>query len=209
MMGRGFRYRLAGVSLASAALLVVSCGTASGSPDATQTTAPAASDVALVDLDPAAVAGWTTVNDPVMGGASTSTVAAGDGGLVFSGNVSLANNGGFASARSPEDPGIGQRATGATALRMRAEGDGKVYLLKLGVAGQPWSYVQRFRTVAGTVRTYELPVEDFEPVGMRLDPAPDAPRRLDPATIDQLSVYILDGQQGPFAITVAAIDATT
>ena len=75
-------------------------------------------------------------------------------------------------------------------------------------AEQPWSYIQRFPTEAGVQRSYELPVADFEPVGMRLDPAPEAPQTLDPSSISQVSVYILDKQQGPFAITVSGIDAT-
>ena len=166
-------------------------------------------DVVLVDLDDAGeVATWTTVNDPVMGGMSTSRITFGDGGLVFSGNISLENNGGFASARSPQDPDIGRRATGAKSLRVRALGDGKTYLLKVGIAGQPWSYIQRFPTEAAVQRIYELPIEGFQPVGMRLDPAPDAPQTLDPSRISQVSVYILDKQQGPFELTVSAIDAT-
>ncbi|MGQ9347101.1 CIA30 family protein [Mycolicibacterium gilvum] len=196
-------WRLGAVS-ACAALLVVSCGSGD------ETSVPAAGDVVLVDLaEPGEVAAWTTVNDPVMGGTSTSKVMFGDGGLVFSGDISLENNGGFASARGPQDPDIGRRAAGATALRVHAQGDGKTYLLKVGIADQPWSYIQRFSTEAGIDRTYDLPVEDFEPVGMRLDPEPDAPKTLDPAGIDQLSVYILDKQQGPFTITVRAVDATT
>lgn len=187
-------------ALACAALLVASCGTAHPSPGAS----------VLVDLDDAdAVAAWTTVNDPVMGGTSTSKVAFGDGGLVFSGDVSLENNGGFASARSPGDPDIGRNAAGATSLRVHAIGDGKTYLLKVGTAGQPWSYIQRFSTEPATQRIYELPVAGFEPVGMRLDPAPDAPQDLDPSRISQVSVYILDKQQGPFELTISAIDATT
>lgn len=43
---------------------------------------------------------------------------------------------------------------------------------------------------------------------MRLDPAPDAPQTLDPSRISQVSVYILDEQQGSFEITISAIDAT-
>ncbi|MBV5242331.1 CIA30 family protein [Mycolicibacterium sp. PAM1] len=196
-------WRLGAVS-ACAALLVVSCGSGD------ETSVPAAGDVVLVDLaEPGEVAAWTTVNDPVMGGTSTSKVRFGDGGLVFSGDISLENNGGFASARGPQDPDIGRRAAGATALRVHARGDGKTYLLTVGIADQPWSYIQRFGTEAGIDRTYGLPVEDFEPVGMRLDPEPDAPKTLDPAGIDQLSVYILDKQQGPFTITVRAVDATT
>ncbi len=195
----------------SATVSCASGGQAPGADDAATSAAPvAASDgrgIPVVDLDARAVTAWTTVNDPVMGGASTATVRYGDGGMVFSGDLSLENNGGFASARGPRDAGIGQRATGATTLRVDAVGDGKTYLLKAYLGGERWSYIQRFRTEAGVRKTYELPVAGFEPVGERLKPAPDAPRTLDPARIDQVAVYILDGQQGPFTLTVSAIDA--
>jgi hypothetical protein len=190
--------------------LLASCAGAERSPNNEQTTtAPAGSDVVLVDLgDAGEVAKWTTVNDPVMGGTSTSRVAFGDGGLVFSGNISLENNGGFASARGPQNPEIGRRAAGAKSLRVRAVGDGKTYVLKVGTAGQPWSYIQRFPTEPSVERSYDLPIEGFKPVGQRLDPAPDAPQRLNPSSISQVAVYILDKQQGPFEITISAIDAT-
>ncbi|KAA0100062.1 CIA30 family protein [Mycolicibacterium sp. P1-18] len=199
------RRRLHALALTFSALLVVSFGAAGQS--AADPSDGSAVDV--VDLhDAADVATWTTVNDPVMGGKSTSTVTFDGHGLVFSGDISLENNGGFASARSPQDPEIGRKATGATSFRVRAVGDGKTYLVKVGVAGQPWSYIQRFPTEAAVQRTYDLPVAGFEPVGMRLDPDPDAPRNLDPSTVDQVSLYILDGQRGPFALAVDGIDAT-
>ncbi len=44
---------------------------------------------------------WRIVNDGVMGGLSTSKVNVEDDKIIFSGNVSLENNGGFASLRSP------------------------------------------------------------------------------------------------------------
>ena len=174
-------------------------------------TAPIArADVVLIDFDDAAaVSGWTTVNDPVMGGRSTSQVGFGEGGLVFSGSISLENNGGFASARGPVSPDIGRKAAGATALRVRAAGDGKTYVLRVGVAGQSWSYIQRFATEPAVQRSYDLPIAGFQAVGMRLDPAPNAPQTLDPSSISQVSVYILDKQQGPFALTMTAIDAGT
>lgn len=209
------------VVIASSTLLLMSCGSTARTANADETTTPPTSrssapavgpdgpGVDLVDLDDAgAVAAWTTVNDPVMGGRSTSTVTFGGDGLVFSGNISLENNGGFASARSPQDSEIGRRATGATSLRVRAVGDGKTYLLRVGTAGQPWSYIQRFPTAAAVERIYELPVANFRAVGMRLDPAPEAPPTLDPSAISQVSVYILDEQQGPFDITIGAIEAT-
>ncbi|WP_083126478.1 CIA30 family protein [Mycolicibacterium tusciae] len=219
---RWYRRGLVGIVVASSALLVVSCGSTGRTVSADETTdvpetsqssaqapRPEGSGVGLVDLDDASEVGtWTTVNDPVMGGMSTSRVTFGDGGLVFSGDISLQNNGGFASARSPQDPDIGRRATGAKSLRVHAVGDGKTYLLKVGTAGQPWSYIQRFDTEAAVGRIYELPIEGFEPVGMRLDPAPDAPQTLDPSIISQVSVYILDKQQGPFELNISAIGAT-
>lgn len=203
-MSGAVRRCLTGLVLASSAALAASCGAAPSS-DANGSEAP------LVDLDDAdEVATWTTVNDPVMGGMSTSRITFGDdGGLVFSGEISLANKGGFASARSPQDTEIGRRATGATSLRVHAVGDGKTYLVKVSTVTRQWSYIQRFRTEPAVPRTYELPIDGFEPVGLRLDPAPDAPQTLDPSGIDQVSVYILDEQQGPFELTVTAIDAVT
>lgn len=177
-------------------------------PGAPRPSAPAVGPAVLVDLgDPAAVATWTTVNDPVMGGRSTSTVTFGDGGLVFSGNISLDNNGGFASARGPIDPEIGRRAAGATALRVQALGDGKTYMLKVET-GQPWSYIQRFSTDPGIRRTYDLPVGGFQSVGMFLDPVPGAPP-LDPSAISRVSIYILDKQEGPFQLVASAIEMSS
>ena len=177
-------------------------------PNAPRPAAPSAGPVVLVDLgDPGAVGAWVTVNDPVMGGRSTSTVSFDDGGLMFSGTISLDNNGGFASARGPVDPAIGSRASGATALSVRATGDGKTYVLRVDT-GQPWSYIQRFSTEAGVPRTYDLPVSGFQPVGRFLDPLPNAPA-LDPSTIDRVAFYILDKQQGPFRIVVTEITAVT
>lgn len=141
-----------------------------------------------------------------MGGRSTSTVSFGDGGLVFSGDISLDNNGGFASARSPLDPEIGRRATGATSLRVRALGDGKTYAFKVET-GQPWSYIQRFSTEPGVRRTYDLPVGGFQPVGRFLDPVQTAPP-LDPSAISRVAIYILDKQQGPFQLIVGAIESS-
>ncbi|BBY58356.1 CIA30 family protein [Mycolicibacterium sarraceniae] len=176
-------------------------------PTTTATAPRPGAPAVLVDLgDPAEVAAWTTVNDPVMGGRSTSAVAFGEGGLMFSGNISLDNNGGFASARGPVDPEIGHRASGATSLSVRALGDGKTYVVKVET-GQPWSYIQRFSTDPGVRRTYDLPVSGFQPAGMFLDPVLAPP--LDPSTISRVGIYILDKQEGPFTLVVSDIDTSS
>lgn len=184
------------------AFLVAWCGSANEIASAQET-----ADAVLLDFtDASQLDGWLTVNDPVMGGRSTSQITYEDG-LVFSGTISLENKGGFASIRSPEDPDIGRRAAGARSIRVNAVGDGKTYVLKVGVAGERWSHIQRFTTEDAVQRIYELPIQDFQTVDMRLNPAPDAPQTLEPASINQVAIFILDQQQGPFELTVRAIDA--
>jgi hypothetical protein len=200
----GSRWRYASILLACMVFMVVP----GVSPGSSALAGAEELGVTLLDFDdPGEVAAWTTVNDPVMGGLSTSMITFGNGGLVFAGSISLENNGGFASARSPQNPDIGRRAAGANSLRVSAVGDGKTYLLKVGTAGQPWAYVQRFSTEAAVQRIYDLPVAGFRAVGMRLDPEPNAPQTLDPSTISQISFYILDKQQGPFELTVSEVAA--
>ena len=67
----------------------------------------------LFDFDSAdAVSGWFSVDDRVMGGVSVSQMRyAGDGVARFSGDMSLENNGGFASVRFTGQDFTGEFAT--------------------------------------------------------------------------------------------------
>jgi hypothetical protein len=55
----------------------------------------------LLDFGSDAAKNWSVVNDGVMGGLSKGAVRYTDSTLVFSGNISLENNGGFSSLRGP------------------------------------------------------------------------------------------------------------
>ena len=66
------------------------------------------------------------INDVVMGGVSTSRLSSTGGAMVFEGDVSLENNGGFASFRGP----IRVPAESA-ALLLTVRGDGQRYKLTL------------------------------------------------------------------------------
>ena len=67
---------------------------------------------------------WFCVNDTVMGGVSQSSVRQGDDGVVFSGTLSLEQNGGFTSIRSqPSELSL----DGTTGFRLRLRGDGRTY----------------------------------------------------------------------------------
>lgn len=154
---------------------------------------------------PDAAMSWRNQDDTVMGGRSGSTASVSDSALAFRGNLSLENNGGFASVISEVDPSLGDRAAGGERLRIRAVGDGRTYIVQARV-GARYSYIQRFATEAGVPRVYELPIADFQPVTFMLTPAVSAPPALDPADLSQLAFYLTDKQAGPFALRVERVD---
>jgi NADH dehydrogenase [ubiquinone] 1 alpha subcomplex assembly factor 1 len=72
-----------------------------------------------------AVAAWYAIDDRVMGGVSASRMVLDPKGhAVFSGSLSLVNNGGFASVRSPV---MASGGAGGSACLLTVRGDGKRY----------------------------------------------------------------------------------
>jgi NADH dehydrogenase [ubiquinone] 1 alpha subcomplex assembly factor 1 len=104
---------------------------------------------------------WRIVNDGVMGGISKSSLKLTDAGYgKFSGHVSLANNGGFASVQLNTDI---QLAEEIRFIVLRVKGDGKRYEFRLkGSISQPESYVHPFAT-SGEWETIRLSIREFYP----------------------------------------------
>jgi len=161
-------------------------------------------DTGLIDLrDPAEPGRWIAVHDTVMGGRSDGGLGrTDDGHLVFSGNLSLANNGGFASVRTlPRDLPLASR----TGLVLRVRGDGRTYQVRLRLDdrfdGIAWRF--RFPTAAGAWTTVTVPFEACEPVwrGRRVP----GQGRLDPARVRQLGFMLADKQEGAFRLEIARI----
>jgi hypothetical protein len=146
---------------------------------------------------------WFNQNDTVMGGVSDSTTTWVDGQLVFSGNLSLDNNGGFTSTFGPVNDQLPTLMSGAEAIVVTARGDGKTYLMQIRNYDNT-RYIQRFTTVADVEQDYVLPLADFESVDWRLSVIPNA-APIDTATIGQLGFYLLDKQVGPFEIAISSI----
>jgi NADH dehydrogenase [ubiquinone] 1 alpha subcomplex assembly factor 1 len=154
---------------------------------------------------PDAIAGWSAVDDRVMGGCSHSALRqAGAGFASFSGQVSLAQGGGFASVRSaPQDLG----APGAGAYSLDVRGDGKRYKLALrtddALDGISWQ--ASFVAPAGAFAMIRLPVSAFVATfrGRAFASAPP----LDPARVRQVGLVIADGQAGPFELELRVIRA--
>jgi len=144
---------------------------------------------------------WRIVNDGVMGGRSQSAVTETDDGLRFAGELSLENNGGFASTRRPIAGGF----PGAGAIRLRVRGDGRRYQLRLrqdrAWDGVAWRH--EFDTT-GEWQTLTLAFDDFEPVFRGRDVRGAGPVIAD--DIRQLGFMLADKQAGPFRLDIAAIE---
>ena len=152
------------------------------------------------------VSDWFNQNDTVMGGVSDSASTWVDGQLVFSGNLSLDNNGGFTSTFGPVNDQLPTLMSGADAIIVTARGDGQTYLMQIRSSDNT-RYIQRFTTVADVEQDYVLPLANFESVDWRLSVIPNA-APMNTANIAQIGFYLLDKQVGPFEIAISSIKAT-
>jgi uncharacterized protein YbjT (DUF2867 family) len=108
---------------------------------------------------------WGAVDDVVMGGVSESTIRLIDNAALFTGNVSTANSGGFASVRTRNfEPPI--NLAGYEGVELRVKGDGKRYKFILRTESK-WDgvgYCYSFDTVNNTWITVRIPFADLIPV---------------------------------------------
>lgn len=144
--------------------------------------------------------GWVALNDDVMGGRSSGQPTVADGELEFSGELSLANNGGFASVRSV---GRDFDLNDASAVVLRVRGDGRRYQLRLATdaryRGMAVSYGAAFDTTVGEWTLVRVPLASLEPTvrGSRLQGPP-----LDSSQVREIGLLIADKREGAFALSV-------
>jgi hypothetical protein len=142
--------------------------------------------------DPAAMRGWQVEDDGVMGGVSR-------GNMVFHGDVSLENNGGFSSIQNNFNP---LDVSGYQHAILRLKGDGKDY--RFIVESDPKArhyYVAEFGT-SGEWQEIKIPLRTMYPMrrGDRLD-LPDYPAE----TLSQVRFMIANGRAESFRIEIASI----
>ncbi len=149
---------------------------------------------------------WYVVNDTVMGGVSASRVRAHDtDGMVFEGNLSLENNGGFASTRTEDIP---SDWSAVSALQFKIVGDGRSYIATVRTPSRELRriyYRQVFDTKDGEAMTVTLPLDGFNAYtfGRRV---PGAPSLSDVRTrIGSIGVMLADKKEGPFSLQIAEI----
>jgi hypothetical protein len=140
---------------------------------------------------------WRIVNDGVMGGISKSSLVLTDAGHgQFSGHVSLANNGGFASIQLNTAIKLAEEKK---FIVLRVKGDGKAYEFRLkGDISQSESYVHQF-TTTGEWENIKLPIGDFYPQfrGRKLN-IPNFNFK----SIEQVSFLIANKQEEDFKLLI-------
>ena len=104
---------------------------------------------------------WRIINDGVMGGESQGKFSIdADGNGIFSGTVSLENNGGFSSVRHQFDK---VNCTKDSKVLIRLKGDGKKYQFRIkDKSNSYYSYIYTFKT-SGNWETIEIKLSDLYP----------------------------------------------
>jgi len=112
---------------------------------------------------------WRIVDDVVMGGRSFGTIDLNEEGFgVFSGQISLENNGGFSSVRHTFQKVM---VNDHTKISIKLKGDGKDYQFRTkSISGEYYSYIAPFST-SGEWEEIEIPLKDMYPSfrGRKLD----------------------------------------
>jgi NADH dehydrogenase [ubiquinone] 1 alpha subcomplex assembly factor 1 len=144
--------------------------------------------------------GWSVEDDDVMGGRSQGAFALSeDGHGVFSGRVSLENNGGFSSVQHFLEP---RSIAGYRTAHLRLKGDGKRYQFIVEAEPEARHYYMREFQTGTDWETITLPLPELVPMrrGDRLD-RPNFPAQ----TLTQVRFLIANGVAESFRLEIDRI----
>jgi NADH dehydrogenase [ubiquinone] 1 alpha subcomplex assembly factor 1 len=140
------------------------------------------------------------MNDSVMGGVSQSSLREDPHGMFFEGQISLENNGGFASMRS-----LVRFPHGTQLIELLAKGDGKRYKLVLRTELAPRvTYAADF-IAEPTWQTYRFHLNQFKATFR--GQAIHAPT-LSFSDVTEFGILISNSQAGSFAIQLKTLQST-
>jgi NADH dehydrogenase [ubiquinone] 1 alpha subcomplex assembly factor 1 len=141
---------------------------------------------------------WRIIDDGVMGGRSQGAWEVSKDTGLFSGELSLENNGGFSSVRSRPMKTVRETCN---AIRLRVKGDGRTYQFRARTNGNfdGASYREEFATT-GEWQEVVLPLSAFEPTfrGRILEGRPP----LTAGSIVTVGFLLADKKPGDFALAV-------
>jgi len=157
---------------------------------------------------------WGAVDDVVMGGISESQLIFGDGTALFTGLVSTANSGGFASVRTRNfSPPVDLSAFQGIDLRVKGDGQRYKFLVRTTQSWDGLAYSYAFDTQANQWMAVRIPFADLRPVFRAKTVTDAAPFRASQVISFQLmlSKFEYDGalnpsfRPGPFQLQVETI----
>ena len=144
---------------------------------------------------------WRITNDGVMGGKSQGQISLQANKAIFSGDISLENNGGFSSVFRP----IESLAKALETVTIDIEGDGLTYQLRMMVNldGYRMAYKQSFDTVAGQQTQLSFTLADFQ-ASFRGRDIPNAPV-LESENIREVGFLVTSKVAGAFSLVIASV----
>ena len=149
---------------------------------------------------------WSTVNDTVMGGRSSSIWKAGSfSSSVFKGYLSLENNGGFASVRHNVR---NKDFSDESGIYLKFIGDGRTYQFRIRSKSASWAdYYHEFETQDDKELSIFLPFQDFKASwrGLNLRMLPSLKSR----DVIEVGLFLSDKKQGKFKLEISEISAMT
>jgi monofunctional biosynthetic peptidoglycan transglycosylase len=160
-------------------------------------------ETVIINFTDQTLRAWQIVNDNVMGGISRSSFKwFEEGYAVFSGTVSLENNGGFASVRTQSRTPVD--LSQFKGLTLRALGDGNIYCIRLRTVENGritwYTHQARFQTKQGEWQTHIIPFSSFKAEfrGSNLRGNPP----LNPEAVVEIGFMIQDKQEGAFRLGI-------
>ena len=146
--------------------------------------------------------GWRITNDSVMGGKSAGHFILQQNYALFSGNISLENNGGFSSVYRSISPL--ERALSRVCIKVK--GDGLTYQLRLSVNvdGYRLAYKHNFTTIADQLAQLSFLLTDFQAIfrGRNIAKAPI----LLSENIIEIGFLVKRTVSGPFSLAIKSVD---
>ena len=152
------------------------------------------------------ISNWQIVDDGVMGGLSKGKFKISDKNyLIFNGNLSLKNNGGFSSIRSQRTK---MDLSNHKGIKIRVKGDGRSYKMRFEsdskYRSRSVSFQHEFETTSGEWSEIFIPFENLK-ASFRGWNLPKM--KFNPKSIQRFGLIIADKKEGPFKITVDWIKA--
>ncbi|MAJ47274.1 MAG: hypothetical protein CBC35_08505 [Planctomycetes bacterium TMED75] len=145
--------------------------------------------------------GWRIVLDGVMGGLSTGNLSLENNSMLFTGETSLKNNGGFSSIRCAVPEGV---FADSDSIKLRVRGDGRTWIMgtrkSTSMGGD--SFWTRFKTTKGVWEEVTIPIDGME----RHFFGQKAPGSISPDQVKAIEFYMYDKKAGPFSLEVDSIE---